>query len=271
MGAKRTRGGMAPECRREGGVHSRGIRSEQRAYFAAVLISLLVSATAVAQDVGFDPSMTAEEFRRFSTLVAQGIYPTPVAPATAEGLFGFDIGVAATGIEVDEDAAYWRLAGASDLTVSGYFPIPRVVVSKGIVFANVSASWARIPDSDITVLGGAVDVPIIRGDIVTPTVALRGAYSTLRGVDELDLKTYGLELFVSKGFGPVTPYIGAGIARSESEGRIVVPGFEETLVSNTEKARYTAGLQISLLIPKIVVEVTEGDVRSWSAKFSFGF
>ncbi len=35
-----------------------------------------------------------------------------------------------------------------------------------------------------------------------------------------DLSTYGVELFLSKGFGPMTPYIAAGRARSDAEGRV---------------------------------------------------
>ena len=76
--------------------------------------------------------------------------------------------------------------------------------------------YAKVPDSDIAVCGASLDVPIIDGGIVKPTLALRGAYSMLQGVDEFDLNTYGVEVFLSKGFGPVTPYVAAGRARSDA-------------------------------------------------------
>lgn len=199
--------------------------------------------------------------------MAQGIYATPVEPARARGLFGFDIGVAVTAVPVDTTAAYWENAVDDDFTYEDYVPVPRIVASKGLSVVTVSASYAKVPDTDITVWGGSLDVPILGGGIVKPTLALRGAYAQLRGVEELDLKTYGVELFLSKGFGPITPYIAAGMQRSDSVGR-VTPTF--TLEDESTVNRYTLGIKLSLLIPKLVVEATQAEERSYAAKISFG-
>ncbi len=199
--------------------------------------------------------------------MAQGIYATPVEPAHARGLLGFDIGVAATVVPVDTTSAYWENAVDDDFTVDDYVPVPRIVASKGLSVATISASYAKVPDTDITVWGGSLDVPILSGGIVNPTLALRGAYAQLRGVEELDLKTYGVELFLSKGFGPITPYIAAGLQRSDSVGR-VTPTF--TLEDQSTVNRYTVGVNLSLLIPKLAIEATQGEERSYAAKISFG-
>ncbi|HET8773455.1 MAG TPA: hypothetical protein VFP80_06680 [Thermoanaerobaculia bacterium] len=222
-------------------------------------------------DIDFDPAITQEQFETFSRLVAQGIYATPVDAARARGLLGFDIGVGATAIPIDTDAAYWRNAVAEDFTVSDHLVVPRVIVSKGLSVATVSAMYAKVPDSDVAMMGASLDVPILGGSIVTPTLALRGAYSTLRGADAYDLTTYGLEVFLSKGFGPVTPYIAAGRARSDAEGRIVTPSGTVTLTDEADSNRITAGVKLSLLLPKIIVEATQGEERSYAAKVSFGF
>ena len=218
-------------------------------------------------DIDFDPTITQQQFEDFSRLVAQGIYATPVEPARARGLLGFDIGVGATAIPVDTEAAYWQNSVADDFTISDHVVVPRVIVSKGLSVATISASYAKVPDSDIAVWGAALDVPIIDGGIVKPTLALRGSYATLQGVDEFDLNTYGVEVFLSKGFGPITPYVAAGRARSDAEGRIT-----DTLVFHDEADanRITVGVKLSLLLPKIVVEATQGEERSYSAKVSFG-
>lgn len=226
-----------------------------------------MATTASAQDISFDPEITRDQFAQFSRLVAQGIYATPVEPAHARGLLGFDIGVAATVVPVDTTSAYWENAVDDDFTVDDYVPVPRIVASKGLSVATVSASYAKVPDTDITVWGGSLDVPILSGGIVKPTLALRGAYAQLRGVEELDLKTYGVELFLSKGFGPVTPYIAAGLQRSDSVGR-VTPTF--TLEDESTVNRYTVGIKLSLLIPKLAIEATQGEERSYAAKISFG-
>jgi hypothetical protein len=231
-----------------------------------------VYAQTTEDGISFDPAVTQAEFETFSRLVAQGIYATPVEPAHARGLLGFDIGVAATAIQVDPNAAYFTHATDNDFTVSDYVAVPRLVASKGLSFATISASYAKVPDTDITVLGAALDYPITNGGIATPTIALRGAYSTLRGVDDYDLSTYGVELFLSKGFGPITPYAAAGYAKSNAEGRINFPaGTTTTLTDKASSNRFTVGVKISLLIPKLVVEATQGEERSYAAKVSFGF
>ncbi|HVE71047.1 MAG TPA: hypothetical protein VNI54_06740 [Thermoanaerobaculia bacterium] len=246
-------------------VHARGFSAKQRLHLAALLIFLALPLFGQS-DIDFDPTITQAEFETFSRLVAQGIYATPVDPARARGLLGFDIGVAATAIPVDTSAAYWQRAVETDFTISDHLVVPRVVVTKGLSVATISASYSQVPDSDIKVWGAALDVPILSGGVTTPTLAVRGAYATLQGADSYDLNTYGAELFLSKGFGPVTPYGAIGIARSDAEGRI------DTIVLTDEATtrRITVGVKLSLFIPKIIVEATQGEERSYAAKVSFG-
>ncbi len=235
-----------------------------------------VSASAQSEGDGdgidFDPTITEEQFATFSRLVAQGIYATPVDAARARGILGFDVGIAATALPVDTDEAYWQNSVDEDFTVSDHVLVPRIVVSKGVSVATISAMYAQVPDSDIAILGASLDVPILSGGIATPTLALRGAYATLQGIDELDLNTYGVELFLSKGFGPITPYVAAGRARSDAEGRIDLPaGNTIELRDEADSNRVTVGVKLSLLLPKIVVEATQGEERSYAAKVAFGF
>jgi hypothetical protein len=231
-----------------------------------------VAFPAVGQDFSLDPVITEEQFSQFASIVGQSIYATPVEPASARGLLAFDIGVAAVGVPIDEEAAYWVNAVDSDILNSGYLVVPRVVVSKGISVANLSASYARVPDTDVEIWGGAVDVPLIGGSLVTPSLSLRAAYSEIRGIEEVDMRTYGAEVFLSKAFGPITPYGAVGMARTDAEGR--VPATELTpariLSTQNDDERLTVGLRISLLFPKIVVEATQGEERTYAAKVSFG-
>jgi hypothetical protein len=226
---------------------------------------------AAAQDFHFDPTITQEQFHQFSTVIGQSIFPTPVDPARGRGLFGFDVGVAATGIKVDENAQYWLKSVNSDLLQSGYLLVPRIVASKGLGVLSVSGSYARIPNTSIDLIGGAIDVPIIGGGLLRPTLAIRGSYGEVRGVDVFGMKTYGVEAFLSKGFGPLTPYAAIGETRFESHGDIVQSGFPEVhLRDKADHERYTIGVRLSMLLPKIVVEASQGEERSYTAKISFG-
>ncbi len=222
-------------------------------------------------DVIFDPAITQAVFDQFSRLAAQAIYHTPVEPARAGNLLRFDIGIAATAVPIDPQASYWLRSVGDDFSVSDHIVVPRLVVSKGISIATLSGSYAKVQGSDIQVIGGALDIPIINGGLISPTLAVRGSYSQLQGVEELDLKTYGVELFLSKGFGPITPYAAVGRMRSDATGRIDVPDDEvEPLRDEFDQNRFTVGVRLSMLLPKIVIEATQGEERSYAAKVSFG-
>jgi hypothetical protein len=251
-------------------LHNIRVSAQQRIHLAALLILLAVPLNAA--DISFDPRITKEEFTKFSRIAAQGIFASPVQPARAAGLLGFDVGIAVTGVPVDRDATYWQRAAGNDFSSHGYLLVPRVVASKGFSAGTISGSYAKVSDSGIKTWGGALDVPIIEGGVLRPTLAARATYSVLTGSDVYDLKTYGAELFLSKGFGPVTPYGAIGRVRGNAHGTIpaTTTSPEVRLSDKSDQNRYTVGVRFSLFIPKIVVEATQGEVRSYAAKISLG-
>jgi hypothetical protein len=259
---------------RAGGVHPGGLPAQQRVHLAVVLIlfALLAAPLRAQSDIDFDPAITQEEFTKFSRLVAQGIFASPVQPAGASGLLRFDVGIAATLVEIDTGAAYWQRAVGDDFSYGSYIGVPRLVVMKGLGIVTLSGSLAKVQESDIEVWGGAIDLDLISGGVVSPTLALRGTYSQLRGIEVYDLKTYGVELFLGKGFGPITPYAAIGRMRSSATGRVEREG--ETLLTLTDQSdinRYTVGARLSLGVPKLVIEANQAEERSYSAKVSLGF
>ncbi len=228
---------------------------------------------AAQTDITFDRNITNAEFAKFSRIVAQGIYATPVQPAGSSGLLRFEIGVAANGVAIDKNASYWTKAVGDDFSVGGYVGVPRIVVTKGLGAASASGSYARLGDSDITTWGGSLDVPIIDGGLVKPTIALRATYSMLTGAEVYEQKVYGVEAFIGKGFGPVTPYGGYGRMRSDATGTIpaegAFPGL--TLHDQSDIDRMTLGIRINLVAVRIGLEATQAEERSYAAKVSFGF
>ncbi len=224
--------------------------------------------------MAFDPAITQSEFQQFSRIVGQAIYATPVQPARVTDLLSFDVGVAANLVKVDTNADYWRRAvpQGSNFTRGGYAAVPRLVVTKGFGVGTVSASYAKVSSSGIKTYGASLDVPVIRGTLATPELALRGTYGALSGVDVLKLKTYGVELFVSKGFGPLMPYAAIGRMRTDARGTVHLSALPDvTLADRSDVNRYTAGLRLSLFVPKFVIEATQGEQRSYAAKISVGF
>lgn len=179
--------------------------------------------------------------------------------------------MAVTAVPVDTSAPYWQHSVSDDFTVSDYVAVPRVVASKGLGRATLSATYAKVQSSDVSTWGGALDVPLMNGGLLKPTLAIRGAYATLNGSDAFDLKTYGAEIFLSKGFGPITPYIAAGRMKLDATGSVAPPPTVPILLHDDSAFnRYTVGVKISLLLPKIVIEATQAEERSYAAKISFG-
>jgi hypothetical protein len=247
-------------------IHAGRISRQLGAHLAALLIALPLC----ADDISFNPIITQAEFAKFSRLIGQGIFATPVMPARATALLGFDIGIAATALQIDKNASYWlhSVPAGSDFVHGSYATVPRLVLSKGFGAGTISGSYAKFSNSGVKTYGGALDLPIIRGTIATPELALRGSYATVTGVSVLKLKTYGLEAFLSKGFGPLTPYAAYGRMRTDSRG-IVTPTF--SLHERGDNNRYTLGLRLSLLVPKLAIEATQAEQRSYAAKLSVGF
>ena len=221
-------------------------------------------------DISFSNQITQADFTKFSHVVAQGIFPTPVQPARAGGFFGFDVGIAGTAVSIDKSATWWTRSVGSDFSSSGYIGVPRLVASKGFGGGTISGSYAKLGNSGIKTYGGSLDIPLIRGTLVTPEIALRGSYATLTGSDVYKQKVYGVEAFISKGFGPVMPYGAIGRMRNSATGTITLPA-PRSISDRSNVNRYTAGVRFSLLLPKIAVEVTKAEVTSYAAKISFGF
>lgn len=246
-------------------VHTGRILSQLGAHLAAFLIALPIA----AQDISFNPAITQAEFSKFSRVIAQGIFPTPVQPARTTGLLSFDVGIAATALRIDTNASYWlhSVPASNDFVHGSYAAVPRLVVSKGFGAGTISGSYAQFSNSGIKTYGAALDLPVIRGTLVSPELAIRGSYGTITGVDVLKLKTYGVEAFLSKGFGPFLPYAAYGRMRTNARG--FAPSL--TLSDRGDNSRITLGARLSLFIPKFAIEATQAEQRSYAAKISFGF
>lgn len=193
-----------------------------------------------------------------------------VAPAEPQGLTGFDIGVEASFFKVDN--GLWDQVIDSGDTPS-YLGVPRVHVRKGLPFGiDLGASYAMVPDSNIKVLGGELQYAIMDGSTALPALAVRGHYSTLLGVDDVDLKTYGADAVVSKGFLMFTPYVGAGMLRTKGE----YAGNNGILQANLQdqsdtSTRVFGGVQVAMALLRITLDAEYAEIPVYTAKISLGW
>jgi len=168
-----------------------------------VLVLLLTAMPAFGKTIiNLDPALTQEQFKKLSTDIGLALSYIPLSPAEPLGttlLPGFDIGVEATVVNIDRSEPYWSLAG-TDIPSSLVFPKLHVQVGLPVVPIDFGYVYAKVPDSDIQLSGGEIKWAILRGSTLTPAIALRGAYTKLSGVNDLDLSTMGVDASISKGF-----------------------------------------------------------------------
>src|SRR5690242_12797198 len=133
-------------------VHAGGLSVKQRLHLAALLIAFCALPLRAADDIQFSILTSPSDFQKFSRIIVQAIYATPVQPARASSIAGFDVGIAATLVNVDSNAAYWQHAvpnGSNFLVNGNYVGVPRLVVAKGFGLATISGTYAKVSNSSI--------------------------------------------------------------------------------------------------------------------------
>ncbi len=187
-------------------------------FLFALLCVLFSALPALAKnDINLD-FFNQNDFKSFSEDIGMAASYQPVSPAAPLGdkLPGFDAGVEASYVKFDTGALWYTKMNAALLLSGNKAPkelvVPRVHVQVGlpIIPIDLGVSYTEIPDSDFKLIGYEVKWAVLRGSIATPAIAIRGAYTKLSGVDQLDLSTTSADISISKGILIFTPYAGVG-------------------------------------------------------------
>lgn len=211
-------------------------------------------------------TISQSDFRLLSEDLGAALSYKPLTPAAPMGLLGFDVGVEVTATRLANPEVF-------DRVVSGNAPstlvLPKVHVHKGLPLGfDIGASYAAVPNSNIKLIGAELRYAILKGGLAMPAVGLRASYGAMRGVDQMDLRTTGVDLSISKGFAFVTPYAGAGIVQVSSTPNNV-PGLTKTKFSEN---KYFVGVNMNLLLLNIAVEADRtGDATTYGAKLGWRF
>ncbi len=233
--------------------------------FLTVFLATIPSANA-ADDIDQINQLIQTDFRLLSEDLGAALSYKAVIPATPLGLTGFDLGVEVTATQLENRDAWDR---ASSSTAPDTLYVPRLHVHKGLPLGfDIGAFYTSVPGSNIGLWGAELRYAIIKGGALTPALGLRGTYSKLSGVDQLDFHTKGLELVVSKGFAIFTPYAGVGRVWTVSEPVGV------TNVSKEEftQGKYFVGGNVNLGLINLALEADKtGDATSYGAKLGFRF
>ncbi len=187
-----------------------------------------------------------------------------IRPAEPLGTLGFDIGFEVSSTSLESSALETATSGEA---TSSRLLVPKLHVSKGLPFGfDVGAFYTSVPSSNIGLIGGELSYALLEGGVLGPAVSIRGSFSRLTGVNQLDLSTRGLELSVSKGFAFFTPYAGIGQVWINSETNVGLE--DESLTRN----KYFLGINFNLGLVNFAAETEQtGDNKSTSAKIGVRF
>ncbi len=222
---------------------------------------------ALAANITTLGSLAQPAFKILSEDLGSALSYKPVTPADPLGVTGFDVGLVVTGTDMTRSSAAWSKATGGGSALST-LPIPKLHVAKGLPFnLDVAAFIAKVPSTNITLVGGELRYALLEGGITMPAVAVRGALTKLSGVNQLALDTKSLDISISKGFAMFTPYAGVGqvwVNSTPKAGTLTKESFTQ------DKVFVGANMNFGLINMALEADKT-GAAKSYSAKLGFRF
>lgn len=241
----------------------------RRIIAAAVLLA--TSAGAHAADITNIQGLTTQaDFRLLSDDLSSALSYKAVTPAKPLGLLGFDIGAEATATKLQNPGILQAATQSSSKPT--YIVVPKLHLHKGLPLGfDIDGFYSAVPASNVKLVGGSLSYALLKGGVTEPAISLRGTYTKMTGVDELDFKTKGVELSISKGFALFTPYAGVGRIKTDSDPKGMAAAAGLTNESFSQN-KYFLGANLNLGIVNLALEGDKtGDATSYSVKLGLRF
>ncbi|MGE5233044.1 MAG: hypothetical protein ACM3OB_02950 [Acidobacteriota bacterium] len=234
---------------------------------AAVLIALYAVAVVPARAWSVDPTAPSGDLEDFHRHFAGAVYPYARHEAAPLGITGFEV-FADSSYNREFDRQPFRVSAVSGNLPSDVLAIGRVGVRKGLPGGiDLEASYGKVAGSDLKVVAGTIQWAPLAGGLASPALAFRLTGAKSQGDDVYELRQLGFEAVLSKGFPVVTPYVGVGLVHSQ--GTFHRAGGD--LSTSTDRPIVFGGVTLSLLVPKIHLEVERGETWQAAARIGIGF
>jgi len=241
----------------------------------AVLLLVAVAVPAMAKtEITLPAGYGQQEFKDLSRDLGLAISYVPLAPAEPLGnvLPGFDAGVEVTAVQLDTNQTYWKAVEAvSGDKIPSTLPFPKLHIQVGlpVIPIDLGFVYSTVPTTNIKYMGGEIKYAIIKGGVVWPALAVRGAYTKLSGVEDLDISTKSLDLSISKGFLMFTPYAGYGKVWIDSKANSPLVTLNEEKI---DENKGFVGCKFTFFpLLNLVVEADFAKVKSYSARLNLHF
>lgn len=227
---------------------------------------LAISTGAFADDNVNIQAQTQQEFSDLSEDLGAVTSYKQLEGASSEGIAGFDIALNLGDTQVAHEAAWNSATGKNNISS---VPFADVNVTKGLPFGfDIGGEYSTIPGSNIKLFGLEARYAIIDGGIAEPAIGVRAAYTHVTGIDHLGFNTKSLDVSISKGFGPITPYAGVGEVWTDSTPDASVAQLHSVSFTNAE---VFAGIQFHFGIHMALEYNHLAGNTTYSLKLGFGF
>ena len=233
----------------------------------AVVFFIAVSLPAVAKEINQIQLLTQTEFRALSEDLGAALTYKPLTPTTPLGLSGFDLGIAATSTKLENSGVLSKAGGDLSNVV-----VPSLRLHKGLPLGiDFGLMYGAVPSTNIKLSGAELRYALVEGGAAVPAIGIRGSYTKLTGVDQLDLETKGVDLSISKGFLMFTPYAGVGKVWTASTPH-VTPNANNLSAESFSLNKAFVGVNLNFGLVNIAVEGDRtGEARTYGAKLGFRF
>ncbi len=236
----------------------------RRIALTALLVSTAGAAQAATNINSINLINNQGEFRLLSEDLGAALSYKAVIPAEPLGITGFDISLEGSSTKLENADVYKKATNGNS---GSTLVVPKLHVHKGLPLGiDVGAFYSAIPNSNIKLWGAELRYALLKGGVATPAVGLRGSYTTLQGVNQLNFNTKGVDISVSKGFTLVTPYAGLGKVWVSSTP-VGIPGL---VGEDFSYSKVFAGVNVNFGLVNIALETDKtGKATSYSVKFGW--
>ena len=240
----------------------------------AVLLILIMAVPALAKtEITLPSTFLQDDFKGLSRDLGLAISYMPLATAEPLGFPGFDIGIEATSVSIDNNASYWtkisNVPGNDAIPSSLVLPKLHLQVGLPIISIDLGLVYGQAPSTDIKYVGYEVKWAILKGGVAMPAIAVRGAYTKLSGIDEIDISTKSADVEISKGFAMFTPYAGYGMVWIDSKEKSTAVTLQD---ESLNESKWYLGCKLTFFpLLNLVAEADFAKVNSYSLRLNLHF
>jgi hypothetical protein len=229
-------------------------------------LAVLCSIPAWAQKIDNIQVLNQQEFRLLSEDLGGALSYRPQTPAEPLGFPGFDLGLAFTGAKIKNDEILER---ATTDEMPDTLPVPSLRAHLGLPLGfDIGAMYSAVPSSNITYYGGELKWAFVPGGTLWPAFGVRGAFTKVTGVEQMDLGTRSVDLSISKGIAFATPYAGVGRVWVKSDPK----GTAGLQVEEFQLDKVFIGIGFTVVALNLNLEADKtGDVTAVSVKAGVRF